>query len=71
MQLFYGLQAMVHLAEVASSAAMEAENSFLGMAAKGLVTDLYVAYRQLEAAKVDIFQKVLHISRCFPPPNTS
>ena len=39
--------------------------------AKGLVTDLYVANRQLEAAQVDIFQNVFHISRCFPPSNTS
>ena len=39
--------------------------------AKGLVTDLYVANGQLEAAQVDIFQNVFHISRCFPPSNTS
>ena len=50
-----------------------AVGSLIKKAAKGLVTDLYVANRQLEAAQVDIFQKVFQLttSRCFAPPNTS
>ena len=35
-------------------------SSLIKKAAKGFVTDLYVANRQLEAAQVDIFQKVFH-----------
>ena len=34
--------------------------SLIKKAAKGLVTDLYVANRQLEAAQVEYFQKVFH-----------
>ena len=34
--------------------------SLIKKAAKGLVTDMYVANRQLEAAQVEIFQKVFH-----------